>query len=123
MTKQQYNFQYWGIKINNEYKKIYSTIEKAKLYCDVCKLNQSQIVHVTINAHVNQSRPTCNKASKIKKADYWGWFDNQKNEFTMIYPNYILLKMCFPYGFEELEKTGEGKVFRLNVTENEKAIT
>jgi hypothetical protein len=47
--------------------------------------------------------------------EYWGWFDNEKQDWTFIFPNYWQLYMCFPYGMPTHEKHGDGKSYRLNL--------
>ncbi len=45
--------------------------------------------------------------------DYWGWYDYKEKRFTMIYPKYFLLNMCFPNGIKTSEDFKEGKAYRL----------
>lgn len=49
------------------------------------------------------------------KADYWGWFDYEQNDFTMIYPQRFLLDMCFPAGIKATETFNQGKSYRLKI--------
>jgi len=54
----------------------------------------------------------------MKEADYWGWFDAEKNEFTtIVYAQRFLLEMCFPYGIKATEDDGQGKAYRLEIVE------
>lgn len=49
-------------------------------------------------------------------ADYWGWYNNNRKEFTnMIYAQRFLLEMCFTYGIKASEESGEGKAYRLEI--------
>ena len=74
--------------------------------------NESEIENITFEVSENQSEP-------IKNAiEYWGWFDNNKNDWTFIYPNYWQLYMCFPYGIPAHEKGGDGKAYRLTLITN-----
>lgn len=58
--------------------------------------------------------------NKYKVADYWGWYDNEKKKFTLIYAQYFLLNICFPYGLKAQEERGDGKAYRLEIIkENE----
>lgn len=50
------------------------------------------------------------------KALYWGWWDNDRKAFSMIYWSKIHVKMCFIYGPEVEEAAGKGKVMPLLVT-------
>jgi len=49
------------------------------------------------------------------KADYWGWYDNEDQRFSMIYPKRFLLEMCFPYGIKACEDQNQGKAYRLEI--------
>jgi hypothetical protein len=49
--------------------------------------------------------------------DYWGWFDYDKQSFTMIYPKRFLLEMCFPYGIKASEDKNQGKAYRLEIVD------
>ena len=81
----------------------------------------SDIVEVELSIADNQDIPPSPQDDpKINEPDYWGWWDNEKQDFTMIYAKRFLLDMCFPVGIEATEKhykgkTWEGKAYRLNV--------
>lgn len=47
---------------------------------------------------------------------YWGWWENQKQAFTMVYRTRSILNMCFPYGFDIEEKKGRGHAVPVKVT-------
>lgn len=55
-------------------------------------------------------------------ADYWGWYDNEHKDFTMIYAKRFLLDMCFPYGIKASEDHNQGKAYRLEIIGAEKLI-
>jgi len=57
------------------------------------------------------------ETEKGEVSDYWGWYDNEKNDYSMIYPNKTPFKMCFPYGYEAEEKAGKGRAVNLVVVE------
>lgn len=44
---------------------------------------------------------------------YWGWADlsdqGTTQPFSMVYPRWILFKMCFPSGPKAAEEAGQGK--------------
>lgn len=84
----------------------------ASLYGDKVE----DIVELTMKISDNQSEPD----NETMIADYWGWFDNEENEFSLIYPKYFLLNMCFPYGIKILEAQGRGKAYRLEIIEYDK---
>ena len=88
--------------------------QSASLYGD----KPEDIVEVEFKIHEDQSIPPTDQSLN---ADYWGWFDNDKQKFSMIYPKRFLLVMCFPYGYEVCEERNQGKAYRLQIlTENEK---
>lgn len=47
---------------------------------------------------------------------YVGWLDSEGN-IDFIFPNLILLEVCFPYGSKTEEKLGRGKVIRVKIDE------
>ena len=49
------------------------------------------------------------------EVDYWGWYDERQQRFTLIFPKRFLLNMCFPYGMKAEEDLGRGKSYRLQV--------
>jgi hypothetical protein len=49
--------------------------------------------------------------------DYWGWYDNEDETFSLIYAQRFLLNMCFPYGIDASVDAGQGKDYRLNITQ------
>ena len=95
-----------GVKSNRGYYENIGINEKsAFLYgCD-----KSQIENITFEVSQDQSE------AKPETQEYWGWFDNEKQDWTFIYPNYWQLYMCFPYGLPKHEKHGDGKAYRLNL--------
>lgn len=54
-----------------------------------------------------------------EKSDYWGWFSNEKKEYSMIWPSKVQNTMCFPDGPEAEEKLGRGRQVNLIVEEIE----
>jgi hypothetical protein len=45
--------------------------------------------------------------------EYWGWL--AASYPSMIYRREVLFRVCFPYGPEEAEKAGKGRVVKLNI--------
>jgi hypothetical protein len=76
---------------------------------------ESEIVSVVLEVHEDQT-PVTIKAQELKAVDYWGWFDKERKAFTMIYQQYFLLDMCFPYGIKAEEDRDFGKAYRLRVS-------
>lgn len=72
-----------------------------------------EIVDVKLAVSSNQDRPTSNDGNM--DVDYWGWFDYEKNDFTLIYAKRFLLDMCFAYGINGAEGANKGMAYRLEV--------
>lgn len=76
----------------------------------------SDIVEVELTIADNQEKPPPPQHDpKVNEPDYWGWWDNDKQEFTLIWNKYFLLNMCFTYGMDAEEERGRGKAYRVNV--------
>lgn len=71
--------------------------------------NSSQIENITFEVSDDQS------LANTELMEYWGWFDNEKQDWSFIFPNYWQLYMCFPYGLLKHEEHGDGKAYRLNL--------
>lgn len=72
------------------------------------------IVSVEITVAENQDLPPDNDNCDLKP-DYWAWWDNETQDFSLIYAKRVLLQICMPYGIEAAENTGQGKAYRVNV--------
>jgi len=71
------------------------------------------IVEVEFKVSEDQSIPPNDQSMN---PDYWGWYDNKKEAFSMmIYAKRFLLEMCFVYGIKACEDRGEGKAYRLEI--------
>jgi len=51
------------------------------------------------------------------KGEYFGWIEAGKTVPEMIWMGKNLFDCCFPYGPEEEEKRGKGRIVRLDVKE------
>jgi hypothetical protein len=80
----------------------------ANLYGD----KPEDIVEVEIKISEDQTIP---KHDNKLNPDYWGWFDDDRQEFTMIYAKRFLLEMCFPNGIKPCEEKNQGKAYRLEI--------
>lgn len=67
------------------------------------------VLEVKMCISENQSPPDWNAQ------EYWGWYDFELKEFSLIFPNYKLLFVCFPYGIKSAEDCGKGKAYRLKI--------
>ena len=84
----------------------------ASLYGDKVE----DIVSVEVTVANNQEKPPAPQDDpNINEADYWAWWDNEREKFTLIWPKYFLLNMCFTYGMKPEEERGRGKAYRVNV--------
>ena len=79
------------------------------------------IINVELTVANDQTiPPPPQEDPNVNDADYWGWYDFKRIDFTMVYAKRFLLEMCFPAGLEESEKFREGKAYRVNVVEAKK---
>lgn len=53
------------------------------------------------------------RLSEDPEGDYYAWLNLAKGEFTMIYGSQVQVDICFPYGPEAAERSGEGRRVRL----------
>lgn len=86
----------------------------ACLYGD--KLEDILQVEVTI-ADDQTKPPAPQNDPNVNEPDYWAWWDERDQRFSLIWSKYFLLNMCFPYGMEIEEKAGKGKAYRVHVKE------
>lgn len=86
--------------------RIHSSI--ATIYGD----KPEDIVNLKFKISNNQE---INSDTDVKDNDYWGFYDFSKEEFILIYPQYFILNMCFPYGMEIEEKRNIGKAYRIEI--------
>lgn len=74
------------------------------------------IVNVEISLSEDQTVPPAPQDDpKVNEPDYWAWWDNEKEKFTLIWPKRFLLNMCFAYGMKAEEDIGRGKDYRVHV--------
>jgi len=57
------------------------------------------------------------RVSYDENGAYWGWWDAEKEHFTMIWPSRVQVEICFPYGSAAEERRGRGKLVQLKVEE------
>ena len=85
--------------------------------CTACLYGDKpeDIMLVEFKISEDQTVPEFN--NKDLNADYWGWYEIEKDDFTLIYPKRFLLDMCFPAGIDNTEKAlpDKGKAYRLEV--------
>jgi hypothetical protein len=52
-----------------------------------------------------------------EKSSYWAWWDNNKDQFTMLHYHRDLLSINFAYGIEPEVKRGKGKDYNVMIEE------
>lgn len=108
--------RYWGLREESgRYNHIYRNIVCVKMCCEADEI--SSIVELNVVEHYDQNRPSHEEAKLFKEADYWGFKYKSEGYFDMIQSSLILLKMCFAYELEAAEAGGDGKAYRLLITE------
>jgi hypothetical protein len=75
---------------------------------------ENEVSDVEMRVSADQRLPVSNDGDM--NSDYWGWFDFERQEFTIIYAKRFLLNMCFTYGIEASEQAKQGKAYRLEVS-------
>jgi len=105
--KPQDTFEKTAVYGKNNYNHFGIRAELASLYGD----DPEDIVTLKLKVSDDQTIPETHK----KEADYWGWYDNDRKEFTMIHAQRFLLNMCFPNGMEASEGVNQGKGYRLEI--------
>jgi len=87
-------------KVNNKYMDFYPSVIQVKMCGD------EEVIKVIVREAQESETPT-----------HYGWWDNEDQEFSMIYSRILEVKMCSPSGFKvEIEK-GEGNIYGLVVEE------
>lgn len=94
-------------------KTLYGTMEDGKWTCiydnpgcvSMCGIRKDNIVKLTVTEDPN--------------GEYWGWYEKEEDEISMIWSSLTALKMCFTYGIEVAEEKGQGRRIQLKI---EKAI-
>jgi hypothetical protein len=81
--------------------------------CSLYGHQSSEIVNVELIIHEDQTR--IQTGHQTMDVDYWGWLDAKQERFSMIYPKYFLLNMCFPNGISASEQAQEGTAYRLKI--------
>ena len=123
-------------------------VKETVLYCLEREWNntkQSGTRYWAFYPHTFGVRMHDNKAEVLKvrvvedpEGTYWGWWDldsppdhtptsfyeqrtgNTSPRFLFVYPEHMLLNMCFPYGMEVEEERGHGKCYKVRVEVLEK---
>lgn len=47
---------------------------------------------------------------------YWGWWDQERQMFNIVFVKKLLVEVCFPYGSKAEEDRGRGKLLPVNIT-------
>jgi len=70
---------------------------------------------VEVEMKISENQEILENEKDIPTSDYWGWYDFEREGFTMIYNKRFILNMCFPYGIKSSEDAGKGKAYRLDI--------
>jgi len=98
----------------NKTGKFYQHFGIREILCSLYGDKPEDIVEVEFKISDDQTVPKPNE--KMLSADYWGWYSNKDQKFTMmIYAQRFLLEMCFPNGIKASEDYGDGKAYRLEI--------
>ncbi len=74
------------------------------------------VVDVELSIAEDQTLPPAPQNDpKINEADYWAWYETEKEAPSLIWGKYFLLNMCFANGIKAAEGAGQGKAYRVNV--------
>jgi len=83
----------------------YNDIYPSKLQVRMCISGDIDIYIVSVvEANIDDNTP------------YWGWIDNT-GMISMIFRDFVLLQVCFPYGIDAAEKAGQGKRTKVSIVE------
>lgn len=108
--------EYWGLREESGlYSHIYRSVGCVKMCCRADEV--SNIVQLTVVEHHDQTQPAFEEARRLKEADYWGFKYESKDHFEMIQSSLIFLDICFTYGLKAAEDKGNGKAYRLLISE------
>ena len=77
---------------------------------------KNDIYQIKMIIHENQK--DLHNPNSINEINYIGWIISGNNFASMIYPSYDQFSCCFSYGYEILEKRGDGKAYRLKIIES-----
>ena len=95
----------------SKYGNYYTHFGIDKKFVNIWGNKLEDILEVKMCISENQSLPN------INEQEYWGWYDFERKEFTIIYSNYKQFSVCFPYGIKVEEDSNKGKAYRLKIVE------
>ncbi len=110
MVKQKNMIEKLGIKQENDFGTFFNRIGLEPNHKKMFGVKDTdEIYRLTFDIHEDQSEPDWNAI------EYWGWLDFSDMEYKMVFPNYKLFHVCFPYGVKAAEDSGKGKSYRLKL--------
>ena len=95
--------------VKSDYGDFFTDFGIHKDHAHIWGVKGEDVLEVKMRVSENQSPPDWNAQ------EYWGWYDFELKEFSLIFPNYKLLFVCFPYGIKSAEDCGKGKAYRLEI--------
>ena len=75
----------------------------------------SEILTLEFKISADQTKPV----DKTVEDDFWVWFDFSDGKFKFLYPQWLLLDICFPCGIAGSENVGHGKALRVELLNQE----
>lgn len=84
--------------------------------------NNTPIYGVTLTLALDQEVVEPAEEKTRFPGHYWGWVDAEGQLTAMIFPNRLLLSVCFTYGLEAAERGGAGKAYRFALQADESPL-
>jgi len=80
--------------------------------------NNDRSVRMCISSPEKIYKIDVKEATKDEETSYVGWLDSEGN-ISFIFPNLVLLEVCFPYGTKPEIELGRGKIIKIVIKEIE----
>jgi hypothetical protein len=93
---------YCGKNQDGTYEDFYKYIAAVEM----CGFEEEDIIKVKVREATKEEKPT-----------HYAWWDNKENEFEFIFPSWLQVDMCFPYGSKIEVETGTGNILGIVVEE------
>lgn len=84
----------------------YKELHHGWFYTDV----YSSPIGVRVCGHEPTHVVTVREATDGEDWNSWAWWNNKRQEITMIFPSRVQVEICFPYGHKVAEDAGDGRL-------------
>jgi len=77
----------------------------------MCGVSADKVHKVTVtevSEVVEQTKATGTEA-------YFAWWDNEDQRFVHVYPSFLQVDVCFPYGVKGAQQAGKGMAYQVEV--------